>query len=70
MIVVKCAPVLPRKKEKKKEEAEEEGKFSYGFRKMTVKKGKKGAENKEVHQCESAFIFILQGKEKESCSSP
>jgi hypothetical protein len=54
-------------KEKEEEEAED---FSYGFRKMTVKK-EKGAENKEVHECESAFVFILQGieqkKKRESC---
>jgi hypothetical protein len=30
-------------------EEEEEEEFSYGFRKMTVKK-EKGAENKEVHE--------------------
>jgi len=33
----------------REEEEEEEEEFSYGFRKMTVKKGK-GAENKEVHE--------------------
>jgi hypothetical protein len=33
----------------REEEEEEEEEVSYGFRKMTVKKGK-GAENKEVHE--------------------
>jgi hypothetical protein len=32
-----------------REEEEEEEEFSYGFRKMTVKK-EKGVENKEVHE--------------------
>jgi hypothetical protein len=34
---------------REEEEEEEEEEVSYGFRKMTVKKGK-GAENKEVHE--------------------
>jgi hypothetical protein len=55
------ARLFCRGKEKEEEEEEE---FSYGFRKMTVKKGeeKKGAENKEVHLHSSSSY---RAKEKE-----